>query len=129
ADALKGVDVLVVDEASMVDTPLMAAVARAAEEGGVRTVLLVGDADQLPPVGPGQPFRDLLETRAAPVVRLVHVHRQAAESGVVRAAHAVRRGKSPEWSDDCRLIETPNASEIPGVVHRLLLEAPFETQA
>jgi len=107
-------DLLVVDEASMVDSPLMAATLGAAAAGRVRTVLLVGDADQLPPVGPGQPFHDLLAARACPSVRLTQIHRQAADSRIVQAAHAIRRGEAPEFNDaDFRFVSCDELDQIP----------------
>ncbi|MQA74103.1 MAG: AAA family ATPase [Solirubrobacterales bacterium] len=86
-------DLLVVDESSMlslgVATMLLDAV-------GDRThVVLIGDADQLPPVGAGKPFADLIESGRAPHARLTHVFRQAARSLIVQAAHAINRGEPP----------------------------------
>lgn len=109
-------DLLVVDEASMVDTHLMACTLNAAQAGRVRTVLLVGDADQLPPVGPGQPFHDLLAGGVCPTVRLTQVHRQAQESGIVRAAHAIIHGEPPEWAPDFQLVPCDELERIPEVV-------------
>jgi exodeoxyribonuclease V alpha subunit len=57
---------------------------------------LVGDIDQLPPVGPGQPLRDLIASRLCPTVRLHEVFRQAQQSSIVRGAHAVLDGRLPE---------------------------------
>lgn len=113
---------VIVDEASMIDTRLMAALASACFEGGgrVRTLLLVGDADQLPPVGPGQPFHDLLASDVCPTVRLTQVQRQSQKSGIVRAAYAVRRGDVPQWAHDCGLVEVDAAEEIASVVWGIL---------
>ena len=58
-------------------------------------VVLIGDADQLPPVGAGKPFADLIESGRVPVARLTHVFRQAARSLIVQAAHAINRGEPP----------------------------------
>lgn len=114
-------DLLVIDEASMVDTPLMACSLAAARAGGVRTVLLVGDADQLPPVGPGQPFHDLLAGGLCPTVRLTQVHRQAQESGIVRAAHAIVSGEDPELdAPDFRLEACEDLPEVPGAVWQII---------
>lgn len=88
------VDLLVVDEASMVDTPLMRATLEALPGGA--SLLLVGDADQLPSVGPGRVLADLIECGRLPVVRLREIFRQAAESGIVRNAHRINRGELPE---------------------------------
>jgi exodeoxyribonuclease V alpha subunit len=88
-------DLLVVDETSMVDTSLMFAVMKAvpAKSG----LLLVGDVDQLPSVGPGQVLGDIIELGAIPVTRLSEVFRQAAESRIVVNAHQINRGEMPEW--------------------------------
>jgi exodeoxyribonuclease V alpha subunit len=58
-------------------------------------VVLIGDADQLPPVGAGKPFADLIDSGSVPVARLTHVFRQAARSLIVQAAHAINRGQAP----------------------------------
>ena len=87
-------DLVVVDEASMVDITLFAALLRAIPRHAA--LLLVGDADQLPSVGPGRVLADLIESEAVPVLRLREVFRQAAESGIVRSAHRIREGELPE---------------------------------
>ena len=105
-------DLLVIDEASMVDTSLMHHLLQALPgERGTRTkgdargpvrgrpgsaLLLVGDADQLPSVGPGQVLRDIIASGVAPVVRLTEAFRQAAESDIVAAAHRILQGLAPE---------------------------------
>jgi exodeoxyribonuclease V alpha subunit len=86
-------DVLIVDEASMLDTQLARAVVSAV--GPASQLVLVGDADQLPSVGPGQVLRDLLACGAVPAARLQTVFRQAAQSHIVRAAHLIRQGQVP----------------------------------
>ena len=92
-DPLTGVDLLVVDEASMLDVRLAAALLDAV---GPRThVLLVGDVDQLAPVGPGRVLEDLIASGAVPATRLTEVFRQAARSLIIRAAHAINRGDPP----------------------------------
>ena len=85
---------LVVDEASMVDVELMAALLQALPAEG--SLLLIGDADQLPSVGPGQVLRDLIESGAIPVARLREIFRQADNSRIVRNAHRVNQGYLPE---------------------------------
>ena len=85
---------LVVDEASMVDVELMAALLQALPAEG--SLLLIGDADQLPSVGPGQVLRDLIESGALPVARLREIFRQAENSRIVRNAHRVNQGYLPE---------------------------------
>ncbi|HYI69084.1 MAG TPA: ATP-dependent RecD-like DNA helicase, partial [Skermanella sp.] len=87
-------DLLVVDETSMVDVPLMNALLRAVPSQAA--VLLVGDVDQLPSVGPGQVLADVIASGAVPVVRLTEVFRQAAESRIIVNAHRVNQGLMPE---------------------------------
>jgi exodeoxyribonuclease V alpha subunit len=92
-DPIPGTDVLIVDEASMLSVRLAEALFGAV---GPRThVLLVGDVDQLAPVGPGRVLDDLIESDTVPVVRLTDIFRQAARSLIVRAAHAVNAGAPP----------------------------------
>jgi exodeoxyribonuclease V alpha subunit len=88
-------DLLVIDETSMVDAPLMYAVLKAVPPKA--GLLLVGDVDQLPSVGPGQVLADIIDSRAIPVARLTEVFRQAAESRIVVNAHRINRGEMPEW--------------------------------
>src|ERR671912_54650 len=87
-------DLLVVDETSMVDVPLMNALTRAipAHAG----LLLVGDVDQLPSVGSGQVLADIIASGRIPVARLTEVFRQAAESRIIVNAHRINRGEMPE---------------------------------
>jgi len=85
---------LVVDEASMVDVPLMRALLMALPDGAA--LLLVGDVDQLPSVGPGQVLADVIGSGAVPVVRLTEVFRQAAQSRIITNAHRINQGQMPE---------------------------------
>jgi exodeoxyribonuclease V alpha subunit len=87
-------DLLVIDETSMVDVPLMNALLRAVP--GHSALLLVGDVDQLPSVGPGQVLADIIKSGRIPVVRLTEVFRQAAESRIVVNAHRINSGQMPE---------------------------------
>jgi exodeoxyribonuclease V alpha subunit len=87
-------DLLVVDEASMVDVVLMYQLLRAVQSHAC--VVLVGDVDQLPSVGPGLVLADLIASRTVPVVRLTEIFRQAGQSWIVRAAHAIKHGEMPE---------------------------------
>ena len=87
-------DLLVLDEASMVDVPLMAAVLKALPVQAA--LLVVGDVDQLPSVGPGQVLADLIGCGAVPVARLTEIFRQAAASRIIVNAHRVNRGVMPE---------------------------------
>ena len=86
-------DLLVADECSMIDVPLANQLLKAV---ATRTaVILVGDVDQLPSVGPGQFLTDLIDSGAVPVIRLTEVFRQAATSRIVRSAHQINRGVFP----------------------------------
>jgi exodeoxyribonuclease V alpha subunit len=87
------VDLLVVDETSMVDTALMNALLRALPAHA--SVVLVGDTDQLPSVGPGSVLGDMIISAVVPVVRLRQIFRQAGQSHIVQAAHAIRDGEIP----------------------------------
>ena len=87
-------DLLVVDETSMVDVPLMRALLRALPDEAA--LLLVGDVDQLPSVGPGQVLADIIASGAVPVVRLTEVFRQAAESRIITNAHRINQGVMPD---------------------------------
>ncbi len=90
-------DLLVVDEASMVDLPLADALLRAVPDD--MRLLFVGDADQLPSVGFGNVFADLIGSGCLPVVRLRQIFRQAAESRIVVNAHRVNQGQMPLLDD------------------------------
>ncbi len=87
-------DLLVVDEASMVDVLLMQALLRAVPDNAA--LLVVGDIDQLPSVGPGQVLADIIGSGAIPVVRLTEVFRQAAASRIIVSAHRINQGLMPE---------------------------------
>ena len=88
------VDAVIVDETSMVDICLMRALLSALRSDC--RLVLVGDPDQLPSVGPGNLFSDLIRSGAVPMVRLTEIFRQAAESGIVMNAHGVNEGKLPD---------------------------------
>ncbi|MGE5554209.1 MAG: ATP-dependent RecD-like DNA helicase [Betaproteobacteria bacterium] len=85
---------VVVDEASMLDLPLAYHLLRAIRPG--TRLILVGDVDQLPAVGPGNVLRDLIESGVVPTVRLTQVFRQAAQSLIVTNAHRINAGRYPE---------------------------------
>ena len=107
-------DLLVVDECSMVDVVLMNKLLPAVPPWAA--VVLVGDVDQLPSVGPGSVLADLIGSGAVPVVRLTEVHRQAGSSHIVRAAHAINRGDEPESAPpgkgDFFFVEANDPTEI-----------------
>ena len=87
---------LVVDETSMVDVMLMQALLKAVPTDAA--LLIVGDIDQLPSVGPGQVLADIIASGAVPVVRLTEVFRQAAHSRIITCAHQINRGIIPDLS-------------------------------
>ena len=87
-------DAVIVDEMSMVDVELLHALLQAIPKG--KRLILVGDPDQLPPVGPGFPFSDMLRSGQLPTVRLTEIFRQAQQSLIVMNAHRVNRGELPE---------------------------------
>lgn len=86
-------DIVIIDEASMVDIPLMSALLKAIDPG--TRLILVGDSDQLPPVGCGDALRDIIKSDVVRVVRLTEIFRQAQESYIVQNAHLVNHGEMP----------------------------------
>src|SRR5271154_3084507 len=89
-------DLLVVDETSMVDVMLMQALMKAVPDHAA--LLIVGDIDQLPSVGPGQILADVIASAAVPIVRLTEVFRQAAQSRIITSAHRINQGLMPDLS-------------------------------
>jgi len=87
-------DLLVVDESSMVDVLLMQSLLKAVPSASA--LLIVGDIDQLPSVGPGQVLADIIGSGAIPVVRLTEVFRQAAQSKIITSAHQINEGRLPD---------------------------------
>ena len=87
-------DVVIVDEMSMVDVLLLHSLLKAIPMG--KRLILVGDPDQLPPVGPGFPFGDMIRSEALPTVRLTEIFRQAQQSLIVMNAHRVNNGELPD---------------------------------
>ena len=84
-------DVIIIDEMSMVDIHLMQALLKAVIPG--TRLILVGDVNQLPSVGPGRVLQDLIGSKAFPVVRLTRIFRQAAQSDIIVNAHKINRGE------------------------------------
>jgi exodeoxyribonuclease V alpha subunit len=89
-------ELLIVDETSMANLELLVTLLRAVGRG--THVVLVGDADQLAPVGAGKPFAELVATGAVPTAHLNRIFRQAAGSMIIQGAHAIRRGQMPSFS-------------------------------
>jgi exodeoxyribonuclease V alpha subunit len=119
-------DLLIVDETSMANLELLVTLLRAV--GGRTNVVLVGDADQLAPVGAGKPFAELVGCDRVPVTRLTHIFRQAADSMIVQGAHAIRRGEAPTFVPgegmrrDLFLIERPSPQAALGEIVSLVAE-------
>ena len=105
-------DLLIVDETSMANLELLVTLLRAVADH--TNVVLVGDADQLAPVGAGKPFAELVACDRVTVTRLTHIFRQAADSMIVQGAHAIRDGRPPSFAAaasmrrDLFLIERPS---------------------
>jgi exodeoxyribonuclease V alpha subunit len=91
-------DLLVVDEASMLDVQLTHSLLQALEPG--THLLLVGDIDQLPSVGAGDVLRDLIDSRTLPVTRLTKIFRQAAGSEIIANAHLINQGEMPYFDTE-----------------------------
>jgi exodeoxyribonuclease V alpha subunit len=87
-------DVFVLDECSMIDTALMARFLAALPQGA--HLLLVGDADQLPSIGPGMVLQDLIASGKVPCVQLTEIFRQATTSRIITSAHQINRGQMPD---------------------------------
>jgi exodeoxyribonuclease V alpha subunit len=121
-------NLLVVDETSMVDVPLMNALLRAVPPHA--GLLLVGDADQLPSVGSGQVLSDIIESGRIPVARLTEVFRQAAESRIVVNAHRINSGQMPEGARageaaDFYIVEIHNPEEgVPKIIEMIRERIP-----
>jgi exodeoxyribonuclease V alpha subunit len=116
-------DLLVVDETSMVDVLLMYALLRGLPK--TSGLIMVGDVDQLPSVGPGNALRDLIDSGVVPVVRLTEVFRQAATSKIITSAHLIRQGKMPELrtaesGSDFHFVERDTPEDISATLVRLV---------
>ena len=115
-------DVVIVDEASMIDLPLMHALLCAMRPG--MRLILVGDADQLPSVGPGEVLKDLIRSEAFTVVKLSHIYRQSEESDIVVNAHKINEGEvfPAKPSKDFLFILRDDPGRIVGATITLLRE-------
>ena len=116
-------DVIIVDEVSMVDLRLFYHLLAAISSE--TRLILVGDADQLPPVGPGQPLGDMLEAGTVPNVRLTEVFRQAQSSLIVTNAHKINQGEFPRLNlaqGDFFVIEEKEAEQVTALVVKLVKE-------
>ena len=108
ADDPLDADAIILDEVSMMDIVLMEHFLEAVPEGA--RVILVGDVDQLPAVGPGSVLKDILRSGAVPSVRLKEVFRQSGEGTIVLNAHAINRGRMPQFTagGDFEFLEMPD---------------------
>jgi len=118
-------DVFVVDEASMIDLQLAWQLVRAIPRKAA--LLLVGDVDQLPSVGPGTVLRDIIDSDAFPVIRLMHVFRQAARSHIITNAHRINEGQVPipgkiESNSDFYFVEAEDPEKAAELVVKFVKE-------
>lgn len=122
ADNKLSAGVVIIDEASMLDVRLASKLLEAISS--TCQVVLIGDVDQLPPVGAGNVLRDLIESNAVPFKRLDEVFRQAKASQIIQVAHAINKSKLPTFShdgsSDCRFIEINRPDQIIGFIKDLL---------
>ncbi len=117
-------DLVIVDEASMIDVVLMNSLLKAIPPAA--GLILVGDVDQLPSVGPGAILRDIIASSLVPVIRLSEIFRQARESQIVINAHRINRGEMPFCTDweaqeqgDCYLLVKQEALEVQAAILEL----------
>ena len=115
-------DVVIIDEMSMVDIALMHALLKAMVPG--MRLIMVGDADQLPSVGPGEVLKDMIRSECFPVVKLTRIFRQAEESDIIMNAHRINEGEIVEVkkSRDFLFILRDNPGQITGAAITLLRE-------
>lgn len=113
-------DFIIIDEASMIDTPLLFHLLRSIPKAA--RVLLVGDIDQLPSVGPGTVLRDIIQSETIPVTKLTEIFRQAKGSKIITNAHKINQGEFPFLSDspdsDFHFIE----AETPEAIQQVILQ-------
>ena len=113
-------DAVIVDEMSMVDIQLLHCLLQAIPQG--KRLILVGDPDQLPPVGPGFPFGDMLRSGVLPSVRLTEIFRQAQQSLIVMNAHRVNQGQMPDLrcvNSDCFFMRRSSEEAVCSLIHDL----------
>ncbi len=115
---------IIIDEMSMVDTWLAHQLLKAVPEDA--QLIFVGDQDQLPPVGPGQVLRDLLESKRIPTVELTDIYRQSSGSSIIELAHQMKKGQLPDditaKTADRSFIKA-GADQIPIVVEKVVKSA------
>jgi exodeoxyribonuclease V alpha subunit len=114
-------DVVIIDEASMIDIMLMNSLLKAIAMG--TRIIIVGDVDQLPSVGPGNVLKDIIESKCVKVVRLKHIFRQAKESMIIVNAHKINNGEMPllnEKNKDFYFIRSEDPNETLNTVIELI---------
>ena len=121
------VDVIIIDECSMIDIPLMLSLLKAIPEHAA--VIFLGDIDQLPSIGPGRVFGDMIDAKRISTVFLTEVFRQALSSDIIRVVHQIKLGQMPSFglkgkTSDCFFIETEQTEDILSkivslVIHRI----------
>lgn len=118
------IEFCIIDESSMIDIHLAHHLLKAIPDHS--SLLLVGDVDQLPSVGPGTVLRDMIETQRIAVVALTEIFRQAQTSAIVQYAHSVRQGIMPLFQtaeqSDCYFIERSDSNEIIDTIKKLILQ-------
>ena len=119
-------DVLIVDESSMIDIVLASQLADAIPLHAA--FIIVGDADQLPSVGPGRVLQDVIHSKTIPVAHLNEVFRQAASSRIITNAHRINQGQMPEFpedheSSDCYFVEADDPEKAVKLVGKLIKES------
>jgi len=123
-------DYIIIDEASMIDILLLSNLLDALKEGA--RLVLIGDVNQLPSVGPGNVLNDLIRSNICPVKMLTRIHRQAANSGIIQAAHTINRGLRPHLShiieDDAVALFHNDTDEIRNAVIQAINESGFTPQ-
>ena len=117
ADTPLDCDMLIVDEVSMADIELFAALLDAVKPES--QLVIVGDVDQLPSVGPGQVLRDLIDSKKIGTVRLDTIFRQSEESTIIANSHKINNGELPEFSPDFKLLEEISPENIQETIIRL----------
>lgn len=110
-------DLIIIDEASMMDLPLADALLKAVPPGA--HLVLVGDADQLPPVGPGAVFRDVIASNTVPITRLETIFRQPEGSAIISNAHLINAGETPIYGKhitDFFFFNQPNPADCASLI-------------
>lgn len=123
ADNRLKADLIIIDELSMVNIELFYSLIQAVKPG--TTVVFVGDKDQLPPIGPGNPLLDMIESQNIPVITLNKIFRQVEQSRIIRNSHLINKGQQPDLENsegtDFYFIER-EAAAIPDLITKLCSE-------